>query len=1011
MKVFMLPTYDMATNMPEGGIKQVLLAWYLRANDYDINFSDNDSDCDLVATHAGFSRRVTDVAHLHGLYWTGDKKLGSAEYHLNQLIIDAIRSALLITVPSKWISKTFERDMHISPYLLPHGIDLDEWGDVEDSDNYVLWNKNRTGVDVCDVNTVTALANMARDVQFVCTFEPKNLLYGNVKVCGVVPHNEMKKIVKRAGVYLSTTKESFGIGILEALASGVPVIGWDIGGNSTLIENGVNGILVPENDYNLLFMALQEVTKNRKKYSVAAREIAKRFTWDIVMQKLYSIYSTALNIKQQPPVVSVVIPVYNYAKYVGRAIDSVLAQSYPKNLLNIIVVDDGSTDNIQDAIAPYIDKITYIRKANSGVADTRNVGAKVAIEEKHSKYLCFLDADDTIEHLFVQTCVSALEADRRCYIAYTRFSLVYPNGDKVLAEWPQNDFSMEEQMRGHNQIPTCCMMRKDVIIRTGGYDSAFCPSGAGTEDANLWLRAAALGMTPKKVSDAPLFNYYLGGNTSKKDNVFVNWYSIYPWVKDSIHPFASVAKPVKHSHPVFQYDDPVVSVIIPVGKGHSNTVLDAIESVENQTFRNWEIIVVWDSDEEIPDKLYSKYPFVEIIKTEGFTGAGHARNLGVKNAKGVWLFFLDADDMLYPSCLSEMLAVANDKDLINNKEYIIVYSDYDGKSIVTKEYANTVSSENRLIKYDDKTGVAIIRCRSLDYDCERAQRQPDVNAKDLYHWCLVSCLIPRGLHDIIGGFDESMSTWEDIDYHWRIAKHGICYIRIPRALMLYRFYTGFRRNIANPTIGDDNLNKAKSVIEYLVNKYKEIKMTPCQSCHGSRVHPSYDKQNYISNNESARATSNSDDNYVLCLYNSINKGIHPVVGGGTGTRYGYRAGGDKFLVHKSDISARPDLFIPIEVTSQKKSVGSDSNIIANKGNNIVTGNATGDSVISVSDDFRSILLHLPFITKRNIDYVIAAGVRSLEDAKQMSVDDWAKINGIGQKKARVIYDLFHNNNK
>ena len=86
--------------------------------------------------------------------------------------------------------------------------------------------------------------------------------------------------------------------------------------------------------------------------------------------------------------VSVVIPAYNAGKYLGRAIDSVLAQTHQAD--EVIVVDDGSTDNTAEAVQSYGEKIRFIRQENAGASVARNTG----IEAAASEWIAFLDADD-----------------------------------------------------------------------------------------------------------------------------------------------------------------------------------------------------------------------------------------------------------------------------------------------------------------------------------------------------------------------------------------------------------------------------------------------------------------------------------------------------------------------------------------------------------------------------------------------------------------------------------------
>lgn len=85
---------------------------------------------------------------------------------------------------------------------------------------------------------------------------------------------------------------------------------------------------------------------------------------------------------------SVIIPAYNSAATIGRAIDSVLRQTYPAH--EIIVVDDGSADSTRDEVARFGDRIRYLHQANAGVSAARNKGA----HEATGDWLAFLDADD-----------------------------------------------------------------------------------------------------------------------------------------------------------------------------------------------------------------------------------------------------------------------------------------------------------------------------------------------------------------------------------------------------------------------------------------------------------------------------------------------------------------------------------------------------------------------------------------------------------------------------------------
>ncbi len=117
--------------------------------------------------------------------------------------------------------------------------------------------------------------------------------------------------------------------------------------------------------------------------------------------------------KTHLPLVSVIIPTYNYGRYLPRAIESCLNQSY--TALEIIVVDDGSTDNTQEVAKRYQDRIVYIRQENGGVSAARNKG----LEQATGAFIAFLDADDYITEDAIQTRLEALTKNPEAGVVIT----------------------------------------------------------------------------------------------------------------------------------------------------------------------------------------------------------------------------------------------------------------------------------------------------------------------------------------------------------------------------------------------------------------------------------------------------------------------------------------------------------------------------------------------------------------------------------------------------------------
>lgn len=286
----------------ESGIRRVVEAYHEHLPKFGVELvKPNATTYDIKAVHAGMTGADNDVCHTHGLYWTADYKAADWEYRVNARVIEAIRHARTVTVPSEWVAETFRRDMRLAPAVVPHGIDWREWQHSEDNEGYILWNKNRAGVDACDNSVLTPLAKQFPNNIFVATFPPQGRPQ-NLKVLkdGVVPHSEMKRLVQRAGVYLSLVKETFGIGVLEAMAAGVPVLGWNYGGNSFLVEHGVSGYLAEPGNLDDLYTGLDYCLKYRDTLGANGRELVKKWTWQSACEKLTHIYELAMKDDKRP---------------------------------------------------------------------------------------------------------------------------------------------------------------------------------------------------------------------------------------------------------------------------------------------------------------------------------------------------------------------------------------------------------------------------------------------------------------------------------------------------------------------------------------------------------------------------------------------------------------------------------------------------------------------------------------------------------------------------------------
>src|SRR5215213_4245219 len=119
--------------------------------------------------------------------------------------------------------------------------------------------------------------------------------------------------------------------------------------------------------------------------------------------------------------VSVVIPCYNQAHFLGEAVESVLAQSYPR--FEVVVVDDGSTDDTAEVAARY-PKVRCVRQQNQGLAAARNTG----LRHSEGEYVVFLDADDRLLPEALKNGLECLETHRECAYVYGHFRMIASDG-------------------------------------------------------------------------------------------------------------------------------------------------------------------------------------------------------------------------------------------------------------------------------------------------------------------------------------------------------------------------------------------------------------------------------------------------------------------------------------------------------------------------------------------------------------------------------------------------------
>lgn len=213
--------------------------------------------------------------------------------------------------------------------------------------------------------------------------------------------------------------------------------------------------------------------------------------------------------------VSCIVPVFNAAEFLDRAVESLLACRIPD--LEIVLVDDGSTDQSLQVARSLADRypglqiLTHEQNANRGVSATRNLG----IERSRGDLICFLDADDYVYPHRFDEALKILNSQPEIDGVYDLTEVVFAD-EAARVQWPETSTTfgfteniLPEQLLGRLLTGRCwatsaIVVRRSLLSETGLFD----PSLSIAEDCNLWFRMASVGRLICGDLDRPVSVYW-----------------------------------------------------------------------------------------------------------------------------------------------------------------------------------------------------------------------------------------------------------------------------------------------------------------------------------------------------------------------------------------------------------------------------------------------------------------------------------------------------------------------
>lgn len=318
--------------------------------------------------------------------------------------------------------------------------------------------------------------------------EPLQKLAGSLGITdhvvwhGRATDNERRELLQRAQLFVLVPMvleggadiEGLGAVYLEAAAAGLPIVASGLGGVPDAVKHGQTGKLVSPDDVVQVTAAIREYLlspQHRAEAGEAGRELmrhefvaSRRTDRAMLMTQGWSV--------ETQPLISIIIPAYNAAATLRLTLESVWAQTW-KNL-EVIVVDDGSTDDLATALQPYRDRVTLLRQANAGAPAARNRGAAAA----SGRWWLFLDADTILRPDMLMSMAIALQTHPDVAYVYSDFRFGHKN-------FHLHEYS-ESALRRMNYIHTSSLVRPSLFP---GFD----PELKRFQDWDVWLTMAARG--------------------------------------------------------------------------------------------------------------------------------------------------------------------------------------------------------------------------------------------------------------------------------------------------------------------------------------------------------------------------------------------------------------------------------------------------------------------------------------------------------------------------------------
>ena len=413
------------------------------------------------------------------------------------------------------------------------------------------------------------------------------------------------------------------------------------------------------------------------------REAGKLITRPMLLDKVPTYRDYNPDIISSTPLVSIYIPAYNAKETISRAIKSALNQTYKD--FEVFVCNDGS----EDGTGEYLEKnyannprITIIHQKNGGIGSASNK----CIENCKGMFILQLDSDDQLLPNALEELLKSIKDKPKVSCVYGRHNKFNSENNELSEAWHVPKFTRTRMLFGmivhHPRL-----FRKRDWAKVGGFSETL----ENAVDYDFFQKLSEVGKIIP--IDKILYNYTIHSQSTslRKKKIqtqntllvmksALNRMNLSQWnvTKDYSFPMERAVEFLQVSENLVENDEPLFVSVVVITKDRANLLYDCIRSVLNQTYENFELLIIDDGSTDNTEEVVKSFNDLRIryLKKES-SGIPKSRNIGVKKSKGEYIVIMDDDDLMMPNRIREHVDVLTPEHVGSHGGWIDQNSDYE----------------------------------------------------------------------------------------------------------------------------------------------------------------------------------------------------------------------------------------------------------------------------------------------------------------------------------------------